>query len=185
MAFLLANAKNLGIGKLFKKGEEQAPVQNQAPAVTNTPHGTASFAGTLVGFTDKQAHYEDVSWSRLPLSAKKAAKVIGYDEQTWNNKEWLDIEDYWWDDLSAERRTACETLGWDMNSWDSKYEGTSWSNLPTHVQRAAEKLGWNKEQWDDEKDGTGWENWEKEWSMFTPEEQRCYHVLGYYVHTWG
>ena len=194
MAFLLMNAHNIidscchmaGNGsagnifaKLFKKVDEHVD-QNQTS--TAAAAGAANpFGGKKFGFTDKQAKYEDVPWSKLPLSARKAAKVIGFEEKSWDNKEWLDIEDYHWAELSSEQRTACETLGWDHDSWDNKYEHKHWSDLPAHVKLAAEKLGWNKEKWDDDWDVP---SWEKEWTEFTPEEQRCLHVLGYYVHTW-
>ena len=58
---------------------------------------------------------------------------------------------------------------------------TAWADMPKHVQKAAEKLGWDQTKWDDDWDT---ETWEKSWSDFTPEEQRCLHVMGYYMHTW-
>lgn len=133
------------------------------------------------GFTDKEAKYEDVSWSKLPSSVRKAAELIGFNEKQWDDKEWLPIDDKHWWDLTDEEKTACETLGWDSISWDEKYEHQDWNELPTCVQKAAEKLGWNQEKWDDDWDV---ETWDKDWENFSKEEQRCLHVLGYYIHTW-
>ncbi|KAL7527848.1 hypothetical protein ACHAXR_002161 [Thalassiosira sp. AJA248-18] len=133
------------------------------------------------GFTDKEAKYEDVPWSKLPLPARKAAKAIGFGEQSWDDKEWLHIDDKHWWDLTLEEKKACETLGWDEVSWESKYENQWWADLPKHVQKAAEKLGWNQENWDGDWDTP---TWHKGWEEFSDEEKRCLHVLGYYVHTW-
>jgi len=133
------------------------------------------------GFTDKEAKYEDVPWSKLPLSARKAAKAIGFEQQSWDDKKWIDIDDKHWSELTPEEQAECETLGWDAVSWDPKYENQVWEDLPKHVQKAAEKMGWNQENWDEDWDTP---TWEKEWEEFTEDEKRCLHVLGYYVHTW-
>ena len=53
--------------------------------------------------------------------------------------------------------------------------------MPKEVQRASEKLGWDETKWDDDWDV---DTWDKDWSDFTPEEQRCLHVMGYNIHTW-
>mmetsp|Transcript_31288 Transcript_31288/g.53433 ORF Transcript_31288/g.53433 Transcript_31288/m.53433 type:complete len:201 (+) Transcript_31288:178-780(+) len=190
----VSNCCGAGLGKIFHKDDED-DVPAAATAASSKPNGskpngskpTAAAAPAKPaskkthGFTDKEAKYEDVPWSKLPLSARKAAKAIGFDEKQWDDKEWLEIDDKHWEDLTDEEKTACETLGWDANSWDEKYEDQAWEDLPENVKKAAEKLGWNQENWDDDWDTP---TWEKEWTDFTDEEKRCLHVLGYYVHTW-
>lgn len=188
MATLLMNAHNIVasccgpagnvFAKIFQKddAEDQTDAAPAAAATSGAPAANKKF-----GFTDKQAKYEDVPWSKLPLSARKAAKAIGFDEATWDGKEWLDVEEKDWEELGDEERKACETLGWDEAAWDDKYSGRSWADLPKHVQRAAEKLEYNPEKWDDDWDVPAWE---KGWEELSKEEQRCLHVLGYYVHTW-
>jgi len=185
MAMFLMNAHNLissccgPAGNIFSKvfGNDDADDQHQ----TSPAAATMSLGGKKFGFTDKQAKYEDVTWAKLPLSAKKAAKVIGFEKASWDSKEWLDIDGKHWEDLTNEERTACETLGWDKTSWDHKYGHASWADMPVHVQKAATKLGWSQEMWDDDWDVPAWH---KDWEEFTSEEQRCMHVLGYYVHSW-
>ena len=193
MATLLMTAHNLissccgPAGNIFAKvfnnddPEDQQQQQQATPAAATAAAPTAGFGKKKFGFTDKQAKYEDVTWSKLPLSARKAAKVIGFEQKTWDEKEWLHIDDKHWHDLTPEEKTAVQTLGWCEQSWDHKYEHTSWDDMPKEVQKAAEKLGWNKEKWDDDWDV---ETWDKGWEQFTDEEKRCLHVLGYYVHTW-
>mmetsp|Transcript_13422 Transcript_13422/g.29147 ORF Transcript_13422/g.29147 Transcript_13422/m.29147 type:complete len:192 (-) Transcript_13422:162-737(-) len=190
MAAFLMNAHNIAssccgpAGNIFAKvfGKDDEEDQHQtSPAAAAAAAAAKPFGGKKFGFTDKQAKYEDVTWSKLPLAAKKAAKVIGSDQKKWNDKEWLDVDDKHWHDLTNEEKKACETLGWDAVSWEHKYDDQSWVDMPKHVQKAAEKLGWNQEKWDDDWDVPAWE---KGWSEFTAEEQRCMHVLGYYVHTW-
>ncbi|KAL7519860.1 hypothetical protein ACHAWF_000254, partial [Thalassiosira exigua] len=134
-------------GNIFAKIFQKDDDDNNASNVNATPtQGAAAATGFMAskkhGFTDKQAKYEDVQWAKLPLSARKAAKVIGFEQASWDGAEWLHIDDKHWHDLTPEEKTACETLGWDEISWDKKYEGTYWKDLPKHVQKAAEKLGW-------------------------------------------
>jgi len=165
--------------KLFHTDEDEDQQQQATPAAqaaAANPFGAKKF-----GFANKEAKYEDLKWSKLPLRARVAAKAIGFEEESWDNAEWVAIEDKWWEDLTEDEKKACETLGWDQHSWDEKYEGQAWSDLPKHVQKAAGKLGWDQEKWDDSWDV---DTWEKSWADFTPEEKRCLHVIGYYSHTW-
>ncbi len=48
----------------------------------------AGGGATKFGFTDKQAKFEDVPWGMLPPEAKKAAEAIGFNKESWNEKEW-------------------------------------------------------------------------------------------------
>lgn len=188
MATLLMNAHNIissccgPAGNIFAKMFQKDDDEDQTNA-NATPAAAPSqpFASKKFGFTDKEAKYEDVPWSKLPLSARKAAKAIGFEQKSWDDKEWLSIDDKHWWDLTPEEKKECETLGWDAVSWDEKYEHQAWADMPKHVQKAAEKLGWNQENWDGDWDTP---TWEKGWDAFSTEEQRCLHVLGYYVHTW-
>lgn len=186
MATLLMNAHNIVasccgpagniFAKIFQSEEEQVSDAATAPSAAS-----GATAGKKFGFTDKQAKYEDVPWSKLPLSARKAAKTLGYEESTWDSKEWLGIDDYDWCDLSEEQRKACETLGWEETAWDSKYGEASWADFPEHVKKAAEKLGWSQQTWDEDYDVPAWN---KGWEEFSEEEKRAMHVMGYYIHTW-
>ena len=48
----------------------------------------AGGGATKFGFTDNQAKFEDVPWGMLPPEAKKAAEAIGFNKESWNEKEW-------------------------------------------------------------------------------------------------
>lgn len=171
--------------KIFQQDDENTTPTQQAAAAMGAATAGATAGNSMpskkFGFTDKQAKYEDVSWSKLPLSARKAAKAIGFDQSSWDGKEWVHIDDKHWWDLTADEKKACETLGWDAITWDNKYEGTYWNEMPKHVQRAAEKLGWTQQTWDEDWDVP---TWHKGWEDFTDQEKRCLHVLGHSVHSW-
>ena len=174
--------------KIFHKDDQNdvpdtKPTSTPSSASNNKPNfaNIAKPPNKFAGFTDKEAKYEDITWSQLPLSAHKAATAIGFDQNTWDDKVWLPIDDKHWHDLTPTERDACETLGWDAISWDHKYENQDWKDLPPHVKRAAEKLGFSEKIWDDDEEV---ECWEKGWEEFTKEEQRALHVLGWYVNTW-
>ena len=195
MATLLMNAHNVISGccgpagnifaKVFNKDEEE---DQTSPAPTAAATSTAPTTGNhspltakKFGFTNKDAKYEDVKWGKMPLSARKAAKVIRFDEASWNEASWLEIDDKHWHDLTEEEKKAVETLGWDEMAWDHKYEHTSFDDMPKHAQKAATKLGWDAEKWDGDWDMSVWE---KGWGDMTDEEKRCLHVLGYMKSTW-
>lgn len=91
---------------------------------------------TVGGSTDKHAKYEDVPWANLPDRAREAAETIGFNEDTWDGKEWLPIDDKRWKHLTDEELEACTCLDWTRDSWDTKYEDVYWKSLPYHVKRA-------------------------------------------------
>ncbi len=43
---------------------------------------------TKFGFTNEQAKFEDVPWGMLPPEAKRAAEALGFNKESWNEKEW-------------------------------------------------------------------------------------------------
>jgi hypothetical protein len=190
MAFALATAHNIissccgdGIRNPFTKddNEDQAATPAAAAAAPTATAAPVTENKAIKEFSDKDAKYEDVPWAKLPVSARKAAKVIGFDEETWDSKKWLPIDDKHWADLTPEELKACESLGWSKDSWDTKYSGVYWADLPAVVKRACEKMGWNQTKWDEDHDV---ECWEKGWEEFSDDEKRALHVMGYYVHTW-
>ena len=44
--------------------------------------------------SNKDAHFLNLSWSKLPLKARKAAETLGWTEEQWNTEKWTDVEDY-------------------------------------------------------------------------------------------
>jgi hypothetical protein len=197
---LTADGKCLSISMLFvrkvEEADEDQPEDDPEPTPDETepveePTDIPAEAEVEVispgeekityGFTDKDAKYEDVPWADLPPLARRAAESIGFDESTWDGKEWLPIDDKHWWDLNEDELKACEDLGWTKDSWNTKYEGVYWKSLPEVVKRACERMGWNQVNWDEDWDI---ECWDKYWDEFDDEEKRALHVLGYYVHTW-
>ena len=138
--------------------------------------------GNLAGFTDREAHYEDVKWSKLNLAQRKAAKDLDYDKASWDKQTWCEIDDWHWWDLEDWHKKAVATLGWTEGAWEHYAHG-SWGDMPDHARRAATTLGWTEEKWDND---WGWGDvCHKDWRKLSKEEQRCLHVLGYYKLTWG
>ncbi|KAL7461833.1 hypothetical protein ACHAXS_002234 [Conticribra weissflogii] len=119
--------------KIFHKNDDDDAAGNipAAAAAAAMGGGAAAAAPTFGGITDKQAKYQNVTWSKLPVSARKAAKVLGFEEHQWDEAIGTDahphhpppphikhVLDRPWKDLTEEQRSACETLGWDEASWD-------------------------------------------------------------------
>jgi len=177
-----AMAEQIMAAELANSGRANLDVYDDDEAIGADPKPIEEevILKTSEGFTDKQAKFEDVKWEALPQPAREAAEAIGYEEGSWDDGELLDISDKHWRHLDKEERKACTTLGWNRKSWD-RYKLIKWQELPDHAKKAAKKMGWNRKDWNQGNDN---ENWEKGWGEFDEQEQRCLHVLGYFVNTW-
>ena len=133
-------------------------------------------------FSNKDANFLNLQWSKLPLKARKAAETLGWTEEQWNTEKWSEIEEYWYEDLSAEQKAAATELGWDAAAWDEKYEDHDWSDLPAVAQKAAKALGFTQEMWDDDE----WpeELEEAEWEDLGGDKKKALQVLGYNRWDW-
>lgn len=64
--------------------------------------------------------YDDEDWGDLPEDVRKAAEVLGYDEDSWEDDETPEeIDDKDWGDLTPEQQAAATTLGYDEDAWNS------------------------------------------------------------------
>lgn len=158
------------------------PKATPTPSAASSPMSSSDQGGTT-GLSNKDAKYEDVRWSKMPVGARNAAKVLGFDGESWDEGIHTEIEGYKWGDLEDDQRRAARTLGWTEGAWDNRYEEHGWEDLPGPVKRAAEQLGFDAdgEMWD----GDEWpEVHEKSWDEMTEEERRALHVLGYWQNNW-
>ncbi|CAJ1948523.1 unnamed protein product [Cylindrotheca closterium] len=57
-------------------------------------------------------------WYALPPHIQDAAKVLGYDEVTWNHTEQPEESDMAWRHLSIRQQEAAITLGYTKDTWD-------------------------------------------------------------------
>ena len=132
-------------------------------------------------FTGKPAKYEDSKWISLPVAVKRAAKELGHDKDSWNNKESVETDHYHWHDFSDEQKEAAETMGWDYDSWEHKYENLNWADLPKTVQEAATLLGFTSAMWDED---TWPSDLYVEWEELSDKQRNALHVLGYTKESW-
>ncbi|CAB9514039.1 CLECT [Seminavis robusta] len=85
---------------------------NMTPAPTgSSAEATSSQAGP--GF------YDDFAWEELPPEVQAAAKVLGYDPNTWDNGLPIPAVELFWAQLSPEQQEAAAVLGYDQESWDN------------------------------------------------------------------
>jgi hypothetical protein len=65
----------------------------------------------------------DDDWAEdLTKAQRKAARKLGWDEETWNDGDLLDWEGTEWDDLSRNEKKACVVLGWDADFFEDEFE---------------------------------------------------------------
>ena len=57
-------------------------------------------------------------WIDLPDDIRAQAIVLGYEENSWNNGERIDVDDLFWAELSTEQQQAASALGYSQDTWD-------------------------------------------------------------------
>jgi hypothetical protein len=125
--------------------------------------------------------YELTQWKDLPADVQKAAQdVLEYDEEMWNNGEYVDVDGKHWEDLSEEELQAVQLLGWDEDTWEHKYEHTEWTELPDVIKRAAESAGYTEEIWENSEHPLE----EKYWEEMSDEEKVALTVFGWTQTKW-
>ena len=67
----------------------------------------------------KTMPYDDYDWEELPEEVQKAATILGYDEDKWDNDEETEFDDYDWDELTDEQKAAAAVFGYDKEKWDT------------------------------------------------------------------
>lgn len=152
------------VQNIFKEDEDEA--DNTSPSKPNA--GFKIISGKLTKF-------EDMEWSKLPKSAKNAAKKLGFDQDGWDNEGWPSCEENWWEDLTPDEQKAAQDLGWDIHAWDGKYD-VDWESLPVDIRKCAKSIGFTPELW-------GEDEWPdalyKSWEDLSAKQKRGLHALGY------
>ena len=61
-------------------------------------------------------------WRKLTMAQRSAAKVLGFNEEIWDNDDGLepDIGDLHWEELTSHEQTAATTLGFEKKTWELK-----------------------------------------------------------------
>lgn len=131
-------------------------------------------------FTDKDMKYETIVWKSLPLSARKAAQDLGYDQTKWDSSEHLPIEHKHWRDLDEKELKAVKTLGWEEEAWERQYEHHKWADLPDLQKKAAVAAGLTEDTWEHH-----WPaNLEKHWDDLAEEDKNAMAVFGWCKSAW-
>merc|ERR1712161_185261 len=91
--------------------------------------------------TAKSRKYMDVLWSELPSDAQNAVSALGYEQETWDEGGWIEINEYGWRDLQCKQLKAATTLGWDQDSLNNRYNDVNFKDLPPAALDAATFLG--------------------------------------------
>ena len=63
--------------------------------------------------------YDEHDWEELPADIKKAAEVLGYTADKWDNDKTPEICEEDWEDLTADQKAAAIKLGYNEKKWDA------------------------------------------------------------------
>ncbi|GFH51461.1 hypothetical protein CTEN210_07937 [Chaetoceros tenuissimus] len=129
--------------------------------------------------------YDDSYWRDLPPNAQRAASLLGYNQELWDNggdqvpKVWRKQ----YDQLSDEEKDAAKSLGYMEKEWKKlqchypKYNDYNWNELPSVAKRAATVFGFNQTKWDEDQIS---ENWKKSYIELSEEHKDAAFLLGYH-----
>ena len=78
---------------------------------------------------------------------KKAAKLLGYNETSWDGKTADPLEYTEWDELTSDQLANLRELGYTEAIYN-QFFFYDWDSLPSTVQAAAQTLYLNQESWD-------------------------------------
>jgi len=128
--------------------------------------------------------YDDSYWRDLPLDVQRAANLLGYNQELWDNGGG-EVPKVWrkkYIHLSDEEKDAAKSLGYSEKEWDKmqsnypKYNDYNWNELPSVAKRAAAVFGFNQKKWD--KDEIS-EEWKKSYVDLSEEQKDAAFLLGY------
>ena len=94
---------------------------------------------------------EDKDWEELSDEQKKAAELLGMDEDEWD----------------------------DSDDEKARYEDVDWKHLLPDVKAAATELGYTQEMWDSESSGKKLAIEDKDWDDLSQRERDLLKILGY------
>jgi hypothetical protein len=63
--------------------------------------------------------YAEYDWADLPGNVKQAAKVLGYNEELWDDDEDTPISKKSWGELTTEQKAAAAEIGYVQGTWDA------------------------------------------------------------------
>eukprot|EP00980_Cylindrotheca_fusiformis_P019009 scaffold6374_cov121-Cylindrotheca_fusiformis.AAC.10 len=155
-----------------------------------------SLSTKVIAINGGTLNFDEYDWDDLPLRIQKAAQVLGYTEEMWDNDTEPPAAHKSWSRLSSQEKEAAKKLGFNKQKWDSdgsgatddegrslstNYDDFDWHELPVAVQQAAIVLGYNQSLWDGDKDP---KSCDKDWADLSREEQAAALKLGYDQMKW-
>jgi len=126
-------------------------------------------------------NYSDYWWEDLPEKARRAAIVLGYSKETWDDDATIPYDSKTFAECSYSEKNAAMYL--HMSPIEKKLD-IWWDDADDETKRLAQVLGWDKHKWDDD-----WaieqlpcEHWW--WRDMTEEQQKAARHFGYGRGTW-
>jgi hypothetical protein len=67
----------------------------------------------------------EIEWQRLTAGQRSAAKILGFNQETWDYNDGLDPDfgELYWGELTPPEQVAAETLGFEEESWEREKLG--------------------------------------------------------------
>ena len=130
--------------------------------------------------------FDNLDWVDLPPRAKAAATTLGYDEDSWDSAQDLDIFCTFWSELTTAEQEAAQDLGYE-DTWNDEvfefcvedfwYDDVElWDNLPVEIQTELAILGYDATSWEF---GPEPDIVKQEWVDLTPAQKEAATNLGW------
>lgn len=166
--------------------EQQSAAASRSLQDTNES-GSPTYYPTFY-ISSPEEIYGDSWWADLPKDIKRAFKVLGWDQVSWDTGINPPSENMSWDELTLAMQGAAGVIGYTQETWDleedvsDSIEDYAWISLPEYAKEAAIILGWNEDLWD--YGGTAWSD-EMLWNELSSDAQEAAVVLGYDEASWN
>ncbi|KAL3920484.1 MAG: hypothetical protein SGILL_003239 [Bacillariaceae sp.] len=137
--------------------------------------------------------YDEYDWDDLPDDVRKAAVVLGYTQELWENDQEPDTAEKSWGNLTDDEQRAATLLGFNQRKWDAdddgstdkssndKFDHVDWKDLPPNIRQAAKRLKFTKSLWNNDKDSP---LESRDWTKLTAKQQDAAKDLGYDQAQW-
>lgn len=121
------------------------------------------------------------NWADLPPQALKAARILGYTQDIWDEEKNLPYYNKTMATASIQEKQAAMYLGMDP-LWEKC--DLDWKDIDSMTKDYATTLGWDETKWDEDWDIVDLEIEHKFWKDLTHKERQAAEYFGYIQCTW-
>jgi len=131
----------------------------------------------------RHGYADEWYWEDLPASAKKAATLLGYTQDTWDAAEKVAYHQKDFENLTYDEKRAAVYLG--RNPLDYKLKNVKWDTIQDeNMKKHAKVLGWDEHKWNKNWPVHDVDVYQYGWSGLSEEQKKALTYFGYNQNLW-